>query len=355
MINKEQIQNKFNEFFNHDYHENEAGIAVLIVKNDEIIYQACFGLANMETNEKITTQTNFRLASLTKQFTAYGIILLEQQGKLSRDNTIGQFFSKEFQIKCPLISKKITIQHLLDHSSGLLDYEDNILIYDNQWSDYNVLNLINDQTLFQPGTKYRYSNTGYILLGLIIEIVSSISLQEFFNQYIFQPFNMKSTILYSSNQTFIKNRAFGYIKSLNKQQYELSDQSSTSATRGDGGIYMSLNDYFQWYRHYQPLLTTFTFTINESASSSSIYYYSLGWFLNDSKGKIRLHTGNSCGFSHQVYRIDDEQRKILVLYLTNIGNNSKNIQKFNQFVIENFPELNPDNTNLLWEMERLTR
>lgn len=344
-----------NNLFSNDYHENEPGAAILVLINNEIVYQHCFGLANIETNEKVTEETNFRLASITKQFTAYGIVLLEQHGKLSRNDTLEKFFSEKFQTKCPLISKKITIQHLLDHSSGLFDYEDNDLINHNQWSDYDVLDTINDKTLFEPGSEYRYSNTGYILLGLIIEIVSLKSLGDFFNEYIFQPFNMKSSILYNSNQTFIKNRALGYIKSLNKQKYELSDQSSTSATRGDGGIYMSLNDYLQWYRHYDPsLLLKTPFPIND-LTSSSIYYYNLGWFLTDPTGKIRLHTGNSCGFTHQVFRIDDDQRKILVLYLTNIGNNNKTIEKFNRFIIENHPKLNPNNTNLLWKMEELTR
>jgi len=339
---------------NDDYQENEPGAAILIVINDEIVYQRCFGLANVDTNKKITSETNFRLASLTKQFTAYGIILLEQQGRLSRNNTLGHFFSEKFQNKCPYISNQITIQHLLDHSSGLFDYEDHDLIDHNQWSDYDVLEIINDKTLFEPGTQYRYSNTGYILLGLIIEIVSAKSLGDFFSENIFQPFNMKTSILYNSDQTFIQNRALGYIKQLNQENYELSDQSLTSATRGDGGIYMSLNDYLQWYYHYHPFLSTSAFPIDEK-TSSSIYYYNLGWFLSDSSGQIQLHTGHSCGFTHQVFQIDNKQRKILVLYLTNIGNNDEKIQKFNRLLIENIPQLNPNNTNLLWEVEKLTR
>jgi len=354
MILDDENIHRLDNLLNDDYHQNEPGAAILIVINDEIVYQRCFGLANLEKNEKITPETIFRLASLTKQFTAYGIILLEQQGKLSRNDTLGHFFSEKFTKKCPFISNKITIQHLLDHSSGLFDYEDNDLKDHDQWSDYDVLEIINDKTLFDPGTQYRYSNTGYILLGLIIEIISSKSLEDFFNQNIFQLFNMKTSILYNSDQTLIKNRALGYIKQLNKPNYELSDQSSTSATRGDGGIYMSLNDYLQWYHYYHPLLSISAFPIDERISSST-YYYNLGWFLSDSSGQIRLHIGNSCGFTHQVYRIDNEERKILVLYLTNIGNNNEKIRKFNRFIIENIPQLNPNNTNLLWEMEKLTR
>ena len=340
------MEKLLDEFVRNEYDSNQPGAAVLIVINDQIVYQRCFGLANLQTGEKLTAQTNFRLASLTKQFTAYGIILLEQQGQLSRTNPIGEYFSTQFRERCPFVSTHITIQHLLDHSSGLIDYEDNILHDHDQWSDSDVLEILSDQTLFPPGSEYRYSNTGYILLGCILEKVSSKRLDEFFSQYIFQPFNMTGSVLYHSKETFISNRALGYIKNLETDTHELSDQSSTSATRGDGGIYMSLNDYLQWYRHYQPITPISPFPIDQSTSSQGFYH--LGWFLSDSTGQIRLHTGNSCGFTHQVFRIDDEQGQKLVLYLTNLGNNNEKLRRFN----EKIPQLTP---NLLWEMERLTR
>ncbi|CAF3373800.1 unnamed protein product [Rotaria sp. Silwood2] len=352
-IADDKIIHLLNNFLQNDHHDNEPGAGILILVDDRVIYKRCFGLSNLDTYEKITPETNFRLASLTKQFTAYGIILLEQENKLSRTDTIGQFFSVNFQNEYPLISNKITIQHLLDHSSGLYDYEDNNFDIHSQWSDYDVLEYLHDKTYFEPGTKYRYSNTGYILLGLIIENISTKSLGDFFYEYIFQPFNMKTSILYNSRQTFIKNRALGYKKKFHEQSYELSDQSSTSATRGDGGIYMSLNDYLQWYRHCPSLSLISLFPIDKT--SKTTYYYHLGWFLNDSTSQIRIHSGDSCGFTHQVFRIDNEQRKILVLYLTNIGNNNEKIQKFNHFIIENIPQLNPNNTNLLWDMVKLTR
>ncbi|CAF1350581.1 unnamed protein product [Adineta steineri] len=342
------------DLFNTDYHEDEPGAAILILIDNHIVYQRCFGLANLDTCEKITADTNFRLASLTKQFTAYGIILLEQQNKLSRNDTLRHFFSEQFQKKCPFISNHVTIQHLLDHSSGIFDYEINDLEDHDQWSDYDVLETINDKTFFTPGSHYRYSNTGYILLGLIIEIVSKKSLEKFSYENIFQPFNMKTSCLYNSNQTVIKNRALGYIKQTNEENFIMFDQSSTSATRGDGGIYMSLHDYLQWYRHYHILSSTSKpFLIDEPPSDT--YHYNLGWFLPDSAGKIRLHSGDTCGFTHQVFRIDDEKRNVLVLYLTNIGQNHEKIQKFNHLIVDKIPQINPNNTNLLWNMVTLTR
>ncbi|UJR13546.1 hypothetical protein I4U23_000560 [Adineta vaga] len=351
MMDEESIR-LLDDLFNEDYHSNEPGLAVLIVINNEIVYQRCYGLANLDQCIEITPETNFRLASLTKQFTAYGIMILEQQEKLLRTNTIGRFFSEEFQTKCPYLSKQVTIQHLLEHSSGIMDYE----MHDNedhlQWSDFDVLEILTDETFFTPGTHYRYSNTGYILLGLIIEIISQQSLEQFFSKNIFEPLHMKTSILYNSDRIVINNRALGYRKQINEQKYKLFDQSTTSATRGDGGIYMCLKDYLQWYREC-PILSSTAFPIDEAPLET--YHYELGWFLTDSKGEIRLHSGNTCGFTHQVYRIDDESRKILVLYLTNLGENNERIEKFNRLIVDKFPLLNPKTTNLLWNMVGLTR
>lgn len=346
----DKMEKLLDEFFQNEYEFNQPGAAVLIVCKNQIVYQRCFGLANLQTGDQLTPQTNFRLASLTKQFTAYGIILLEQQGQLSRTDPIGKYFPLEFRERCPFVSTHVTIQHLLDHSSGLIDYEDHTLHDHHQWSDFDVLEILSDQTLFPPGSEYRYSNTGYILLGLILENVSSTRLDQFFSQYIFQPFNMTESVLVHSEETRIPNRALGYIKNIQGNTYDLCDQSSTSATRGDGGIYMSLKDYFQWYRHYQLITPISPYPIDQSTSSQSFYH--LGWFLS---GQLRAHTGNSCGFTHQVFRMDDEGDEKLLLYLSNLGNNNEQIRRFNRFLQEEIPQLNPKHPNLLWEMERLTR
>ncbi|CAF0898476.1 unnamed protein product [Adineta ricciae] len=348
----EQSVRLLDNLVNEDYHSSGPGVAILIVINDQIVYQRCLGLANLDKEEQITPETNFRLASLTKQFTAYGIMLLEQQNRLSRNDALGRFFSMEFQRKCPYLSRDVKVQHLLEHSSGIRDYETYDSNDHSQWSDFDVLNVLTDETYFIPGTHYRYSNTGYILLGLIIETVSEQSLNQYFDENIFQPFHMNASILYDFDRTVIINRALGYIEQRNEEKYDLCDQSTTSATRGDGGIYMSLTDYLQWYYHY-PILSAKPFRIDEAPLET--YYYDLGWFLTDSNGKIHLHTGNSCGFTHQVFRIDDEERKVLVLYLTNLGENNQRIEKFNRLIVEKLPELNPNNTNLLWDMVGLTR
>ncbi|CAM4842362.1 unnamed protein product [Rotaria magnacalcarata] len=209
-------------------------VAVLVAIDDRIVYQRYIDFGNILKLEAIACNTIFRLASLSKQFIVYGIILLESQGKLNRQDTLKSFLSLEFIQRCPKISNTVRIQHLLDHSSGL---------------DDDVLVTLKDETYFQPGSQFRYSNTGYILLELIIE----------------------TSIVFDLNHLQIVNRAFGYSEKEDDKHYFLYDQSPTSATRGDGGIYMSINDYFQWYRHCQTMIST-VFPIQNELSSSAKYY-----------------------------------------------------------------------------------
>ena len=348
------MEDLFERFFAKDYQEHQPGVAILVLINDQIVYQRCFGLANVERNERITPKTNFRLASLTKQFTARGIVLLEEQGRLSIQNTLGMLFPSSFTETCPTISKKVTIEHLLNHRSGIVDYEA-LCVTDQpnyQWTDEDVLQTITDQTYFEPGSEYRYSNTGYILLGLIIQRVSGQSLADFFNEHIFQPYGMKSSILPDSRKSSIDHRALGYIRRDEDGDYELCDQSATSGTGGDGGLYMSIEDYLQWYRHARSILPS---TLGHVDTAKSTSYYQLGWFLADPRGQIKLHVGDSCGFTHQVFRIDENERRVLVLYLSNLGENQRRIEKFNRLIVDNFPELTPINTDLLWTMSDLTR
>lgn len=348
------MEDLFDRFFSKDDEEHQPGEAVLVLINDQIVYQRCFGLANVERNERITPRTNFRLASLTKQFTARAIVLLEEQGRLSIQDTLEMFFPSSFTERCPMISKKVTIEHLLNHRSGIVDYE-TLCVTDQpdyQWTDEDVLQTITDQTYSEPGSKYRYSNTGYILLGLIIERVSGKSLAEFFDGHIFRPSGMKSSILPDSRETSIDHRALGYIRRDEDGRYKLCDQSATSGTSGDGGLYMSSEDYLQWYRHAQPIIPS---TLGHVDTENSTSYYQLGWFLADPQGQIKLHVGDSCGFTHQVFRIEDDERRVLVLYLSNLGENQRRIEKFNRLIVENIPQLNPNNTDLLWTMPDLTR
>ncbi len=316
------FQKALDSLLSSKFSATSAGIAVLVVKNNQEVYKKGFGLANIEKQEAITANTNFRMASVSKQFTAMCIMLLEKQKKLSYEDNLLKFFP-DFD---PKIGKNIKIKHLLTHSSGIFDYED--LIPQNQKTqilDADVLNLVKShaETYFEAGKEFRYSNTGFCLLEQVIEKVSEEAYGSFIERAIFRPTGMLNTRLYAKNVQ-IPNRAMGYARN-EKGEIVLSDQSITSATKGDGCIYTSLNDYKKWVNALQKnqivnleaQLKKINFQINTTSQS----HYGLGWFnyLNSKKQLELYHTGSTCGFSNTVSLIP--KNNYLFLFFSNIANN----------------------------------
>ena len=218
------------------------GAALLITENGNIIYSKGYGLANLQESIPITSATNFRLASLTKQFTAMCIMILNSRGQLDYELTLTNIFP-DF----PDYGNNITIRHLLHHTSGLIDYF--TLIPDTvsqQLRDQDVLNLMMAQTTtsFPPGTEYGYSNSGYALLAMIVKNVSGKEFAEFLEDEIFFPLGMSNSIAFEDGISTVENRAYGY--SQIDSEFIRDDQSITSAVLGDGGIYSSLDDMFKW-------------------------------------------------------------------------------------------------------------
>jgi CubicO group peptidase (beta-lactamase class C family) len=214
----------------------------MVIKNGEIIFQKGYGLANIELKQPVIETTNFRLASVTKQFTAMSILLLIERGKLKYNTALKEIFP-DF----PEFGSKINIKHLLQHTSGLIDYED--LIHDSvtiQLKDKDVLELMmkTNSTYFEPGSQHKYSNSGYALLALTVEKISGKPFRDFLYDNIFKPLEMENTIAFENNINEVTNRAYGY--TITENGIDLTDQSITSAVLGDGGIYSSLNDLYLW-------------------------------------------------------------------------------------------------------------
>ncbi len=198
---------------------------------------------------KLTKTTNFRLASVTKQFTAMCVMMLVHDGKLRYDDHLTDVFP-DF----PAYGKSISIRNLLNHTSGLLDYEDLLeKRYSNtppekipQIKDAEILALMKQQTItkFPPGTEWEYSNTGFALLAMVVEKKSGEPFGQFLRERIFAPLKMDNTIAFENGKNEVRNRAFGHTRSEGK--WKEKDQSPTSAVLGDGGIYSSLNDLAKW-------------------------------------------------------------------------------------------------------------
>jgi CubicO group peptidase (beta-lactamase class C family) len=229
---------------------NVPGAATTVIKDGHIVFQRSYGVRDLHSLEKIDEHTNFRLASVTKQFTAMAIMLLVHDGKLQYNERLTDIFP-DF----PEYGRTITVRMLLNHTSGLQDYEDlmphsapQVPREQNQIEDTGVLDLLKRQnsTKFPPGSRWKYSNSGYVLLGVIVHKVSGISFPDFLHERIFSPMGMNNTVAYVCGQNQVPNRAFGH--SFENGTWKQTDQSPTSATLGDGGIYSSVEELAKWDR-----------------------------------------------------------------------------------------------------------
>jgi CubicO group peptidase (beta-lactamase class C family) len=332
------------------------GIFVFVSKQDQPLAELSTGLANVQTGQKIDRHTNLRMASVSKQFTAMGIALLERAGQLSFQSPLSAFF--------PAFGERgrhLTVHQLLTHTSGLPDYES--LVEENretQVSDAEVLELVasSRESFFLPGTRFRYSNTGYVLLGLLIERVTGQPFSHFMAAQVFGPCGMHQTAVYNPllPKTAIPNRAMGYAP-VAGGGYTFADQSIYSATQGDGCIYTSGHEYRLWDQAIQagglfpvePLLAQ----VQAPVQDGKHWFYGMGWFFSTRQdGSYELyHTGNSCGFSHLVVRIPREQT--LIMAFSNEADHPILLPQLLQDILRHSPiSLESD---LMWELPQLTR
>ena len=305
------------------------GAAVLVIYKGQPVFHRGYGVTDARTLHPIDAETNFRLASFTKQFTATCIMLLVKDGKLHYDDHLADIF-REF----PAYGKNITIRNLLNHTSGLPDYEEILMKqYPNtpedqipQIHDAEVLKLLEQQKAgnFPAGSMWEYSNSGYVVLGLIVAKVSGEPFGQFLHERIFAPLHMSNTVAYEKGKNEVPHRAYGH--SREKDTWRETDQSPTSATLGDGGIYSSIDDLAKWDRalrehtllsadEMRPALTPVQPTAvpahNEEGHPVS---YGFGWFLDPYKGHLRTyHGGSTVGFRTTIQRFPDDQLTVIIL------------------------------------------
>lgn len=305
------------------------GAAVLVVHSGQPVFRRGYGVTDLRSKRPIDPQTDFRLASFTKQFTAMCIMLLAHDGRLNYDDHLTRFFP-EF----PAYGKEITVRNLLNHTSGLPDYEDILMKqYPNtpedqipQIHDAGVLRLLKQQTSgkFPAGSKWDYSNSGYVVLGLIVEKVSGMSFSWFLHDRIFAPLKMTNTLAYEKGKNEVPNRAYGH--TCEKGVCRETDQSPTSATLGDGGIYTSIDDLAKWDRALrehtllsaaamQPALMPVQPSGGPAKSSDGqTVSYGFGWFLDPYKGHRRMfHDGETMGFRTTIQRFPEDELTVIVL------------------------------------------
>lgn len=288
------------------------GASLLVIQDGKAVIRRGYGLADMEKRIKAAPATNYRLASVTKQFTAAGIMLLNQDGKLHLDDAIRKWLPE-----LPPSDAAITIRDLLCHRSGLIDYED--LVPEDataQIDDNDVLRMIASQRglYFTPGNAHRYSNGGFVLLGLIIQRVSGMDLADFMKQRIFTPLGMNHTLMYEhSHGPQVSDRAYGYSEANGK--WAQTDQSVTSATRGDGGIYSNIDDFARWdaalydNRLLNDASRKLLFGSHDPLDDPDTDY-GFGWRIS---GDTVWHSGESMGFRNVIIRWPQQHVSVVIL------------------------------------------
>lgn len=300
--------------------------SVLAAREGSIIFKGGYGKANIELHTDNTSDTVFRIGSVTKTITALSVIQLIVEGKLTFNDTIGSYFPDQKD------GDRITVHHLLTHTSGIANYTDNENLLD--WASLpstteELLNRFSNMDLeYEPGEKYQYSNSGYVLLGALLEKVSGQSYGDYIADHIFKPLGMVNTRL-DDPRPIIPRRASGYELDSNgslMNSYNFHPSNAYAA----GGLISTVEDLYLWDQALymdkllpQPLLNHML-TPHKGDDGSS---YGCGWIIQDTPyGKMTGHTGGIPGFTSILMRFPETKATVIVLSnilqdVTHVGQN----------------------------------
>ena len=238
----QNLEQQIDAIASKNYPEDGPGISILVAKDGKEIYKKAFGKASLELDVPMTPENVFEIGSITKQFTAVAILMLEEQGKLKISDDITKYISDY-----PTNGKTITIHNLLNHTSGIKSYTSMASFQKMAAQDMTPTELIgkfkNEPMDFDPGEKYLYNNSGYILLGHIIEVVSGMSYEDFIEKNIFEKLGMSNSY-YGSNSEIIENRADGYQE--NSEGFQNSKYLSMTLPYAAGSIMSTTSDLLIW-------------------------------------------------------------------------------------------------------------
>jgi N-acyl-D-amino-acid deacylase len=308
---------------------------VLYAENGKIKYQKALGIANHQTQEKLNLQSSFNLASVSKQFIAMMVMILQEQKNLKYDDLV-QKYLPDFPYS------NLTIRHLLTHTSGLPEYFE--LVFQNTHqldtlTNERLLELLKEykpHLVFQPGEKWEYCNTGYVLLASIIEKAAKMPIQDFFRQKITSPLGLKNTYAFHLKMGINpKNRVFGFQRENGKNQ--LNDLIRLDGVIGDGNIYASAEDLWKWEQALYTEKLVKKATLQEALTpvrlnNGETYPYGFGWFIEEI-GKKYAHTGSWVGFLTLIKR--DIEKKQTLIILTNSSNGT--IFRVSQAILQGKP------------------
>ncbi|NEU65336.1 beta-lactamase family protein [Spirosoma agri] len=300
---------------------------LLIAEKGKPLYKRAFGYTNFDTKEPNTTSSIFELASVSKQFTAMTIMMLKQDGKLAYDDLIETYIPG-------LPYPGITIRHLLNHTSGLPDYQ---AIMDEHWDKSKVAGNVDNiayliqyhpPKLFDPGAKYEYSDTGYMLLASIAEKASGQDFVDFCRTRIFDPVHMTHTAIRTRDEKInLPGMAWGHLFVPEKKRYVRADSFPQfnyaiwlGNRKGPGRVSSTVDDLLKWDRALYTDRLVSRQTLNEAftpaiLNDGSLSHYGFGWVLeqSDKAGKVVRHSGENPGYRTQLIRYIDADKTIILL------------------------------------------
>ena len=320
-----EASKKVDEFIASEMREQHIpGAALSVVRDGKIIKTRGYGLANVELDVAVKPESIFQTGSVGKQFTATAVMMLVEEGKIAVSDKISKFIADT-----PATWKEITVRHLLTHTSGIPDYtgegqagNEVAISYRKDYTEDEMVQAFEKAPLdFQPGEKWSYSNSGYVILGVIIHKVTGKFYGDFLQERIFQPLEMKATRIISEAD-IIPNRCAGYelVKGVLKNQEWVAPMLNTTA---DGALYTNVLDLAKWDAalYTEKLLKRASFEQMWTAvtlNNGRTYPYGFGWDVEKVNGhRLYEHGGTWQGFKMHIARYVDD--KLTIILMTNMG------------------------------------
>ena len=327
-MNNDEMTRRIDEVFGAVYNNPaEPGAAVLILQGNDTLYSRCFGVADMVTKEPVTFETNFCIASVSKQFSAVALLQLAEQGKLSLKDSLSKFFP---EFRAPFF-RKIQLHHILSHTSGIPDARQrsdrNFVLYSTDVESVGYMKTL-DHLNFEPGTQYEYINPTFQLIYQIVERATGIPFETYMQQNVFDKAGMQ-TCRYFEPDRVIPHMAHGYERDGNGvwQEYDYGEETFF-ATKADGALYCSINDFVQWERALRDnkvwsavsKLYAYHPWIQLPANANYGYQphtgYGYGFFVQDLPGHPThvYHLGDNGGFT--IYAGKIPERDLIFLFFS---------------------------------------
>jgi len=339
----ENMSKELEAYFSKEFSPDEPGGAILLIKGDSVIFSKCYGLANLITKEPVTAKTLFNLGSISKTFVANAILLLQEQGKLSVEDSLFKYFP-DFKNKA--IAQKIKIKHLLTHTSGLPDNRQvskDTVFYLTAKDEENWYPITQTDTLkFEPGSQFEYSNPAFNGLALIIEKVSGMKWQQFIARNILKPSGMATSTITDGPHP-VQGVSHAYVKNHGQWVEDDYGEEPTFPAAGNGGVWSSLEELAKYEKALQKSLFLTSKNIEDSrtvkrfdnwkgtvpfsagwswfkpVNQNNLFSPIIGWswFVGETPSGLKIigHTGSQGGFLCNYVSIPE--KRILLVILCN--------------------------------------